>query len=68
MRSSATAASRAFSSCFRSVMSLTMPLKYRFSPTRNSLTARSIGNCEPSLRRPTTSRPIPMIFRSPVRS
>ena len=37
------------------------------SPRRNSLTARSIGNVEPSLRRPMTSRPMPMIFASPVR-
>ena len=33
---------------------------------RNSLTARSIGKVEPSRRRPSTSRPMPMIFGWPV--
>ena len=38
----------------------------RSSPKRNSLMARSIGKVVPSLRRPVTSRPMPMIFACPV--
>ena len=37
------------------------------APIFISLTASSSGNVLPSLRRPTTSLPIPMIFRIPVR-
>ena len=33
----------------------------------NSLTARSSGKMAPSLRRPWTSRPMPMMCFSPVR-
>ena len=43
-------------------------------PVKNSLSfdfispmASSIGKVEPSLRSPTTTRPTPMILRSPVR-
>ena len=37
------------------------------SPSRfASPTESSIGNREPSLRRPLTSRPVPMIFAAPV--
>ena len=36
-------------------------------PERISPTASSMGKVEPSLRCPTTTRPIPMIRRSPVR-
>ena len=36
-------------------------------PSFTSLTARSMGNVVPSLRRPVTSRPMPIIFFSPVR-
>ena len=51
----------------RSVMSRTIPVKYR-SPSRlNSPIDRDSGNSDPSLRRPVTSRPMPMIFASPVR-
>ena len=45
-----------------------MPVKKRLpSPSRHSAMERSSGTREPSLRRPSTSRPMPMIFRSPVR-
>ena len=57
---------RASSACLRSVMSRVMPVKVRRLPTRASLTARSSGKIEPSLRRPWTSRPMPMILRWPV--
>ena len=53
------------SACTRAVMSRTIPVKIRRRPRGTSLTARSTGKVLPSLRRPTTSRPIPMIFRLP---
>ena len=47
----------------RSVMSRTMPVKTRRPSKGYSLTARSMGKFEPSLRRPTTSRPEQTIVR-----
>jgi len=44
-----------------------MPTKIGALPSCASPTERSIGNTDPSLRRPTTSWPIPMIFLRPVR-
>ena len=44
-----------------------IPTKIGLPPSRASPTERSIGNTDPSLRRPTTSRPIPMIYLWPVR-
>ena len=58
---------RASSACLRSVTSWISPLNIRRPPTVNSLIERSMGNVVPSLRRPATSRPMPMILRSPVR-
>ena len=42
------------------------PVKKRRPPDRISPTDSSIGKVEPSLRWPTTTRPMPMILRSPV--
>jgi hypothetical protein len=42
------------------------PVKKRPARDRISPTASSIGKVEPSLRSPTTTRPMPMIRRSPV--
>ena len=55
------------SACLRWVTSWTSPVNIRRPPTLISLMERSIGKTVPSLRRPTTSRPMPMILRSPVR-
>ena len=52
--------------CWRSVRSRMKPVKKRCSPERISPTASSIGKVEPSLRSPTTTRPMPMMRRSPV--
>ena len=57
--------SRASVTC-RSVRSRTKPVKKRWSLERISPTASSIGKVEPSLRSPTTTRPMPMMRRSPV--
>ena len=54
------------SASLRSVMSRTIPVNMRRSPSFTSLTARSIGNMLPSFRRPFTSRPMPMILACPV--
>ena len=59
---------RRASSALRAEMSRMMPVKKRLPPlSRHSAIERSRGTSEPSLRRPSTSRPTPMIFRSPVR-
>ncbi len=50
----------------RSVTSRTMPTKAWLPASGDSPTASSIGKVEPSLRRPITSRPVPMIFATPV--
>src|SRR5438045_2539937 len=42
-------------------MSRTNPVKIRRSARTTSLMARSIGNIEPSLRRPLASRTVPLI-------
>ena len=64
---SSRAARNSASACFRWVTSCTRPVNIRRPPTWISLMERSMGKTVPSLRRPTTSRPMPMIFRSPVR-
>ena len=50
----------------RRVMSRMIPTKFRVPPSGISPTDSSIGNVVSSLRRPLTSRPIPIIFASPV--
>ena len=54
------------SSRWRWVRSRTKPVKKRSPLANASPTASSIGNTVPSLRSPSTSRPMPMIRRSPV--
>ena len=58
--------SRWVSASRRSVRSRTMPTKAWLPACGDSPTASSIGKVEPSLRRPITSRPVPMIFATPV--
>ena len=50
----------------RSVKSRTKPVNIRRPSSFDSPTESSIGNNPPSLRCPVTSRPIPMMRRSPV--
>jgi len=57
----------AASAALRSLMSRMIPTKIASPATFASPTERSIGKVEPSLRLPATSRPMPMIFFSPVR-
>ena len=49
-----------------SVRSRMMPTKAWLPPCGDSPTASSIGKVEPSLRRPITSRPMPMMRGMPV--
>src|ERR1700674_5616580 len=55
------------STSWRSVRSRMNPVKKRALSDFISPTASSIGKIEPSLRAPTTTRPVPMIRFSPVR-
>ena len=50
----------------RSVRSRINPVKNRWLAVFTSPTLHLSGKVEPSLRSPTTTRPMPMIFRSPV--
>ncbi len=63
--SACSSCNRASADC-RSVRSRTKPVKKRLSAECISPTESSIGKVEPSLRSPTTTRPMPMIRRSPV--
>ena len=56
---------RSASMRLRAEMSRTIPVNMRWPPRWTSLTERSIGKTVPSLRLPETSRPMPMILRSP---
>ena len=55
-----------FCCCVSTVMSRMIPTKARLSARGNSPTDKYMGKTVPFLWRPLTSRPIPMIFASPV--
>ena len=56
----------ASSAVLRSVMSRMLPINWRRPCRDSSETPSSIGKTLPSLRRPSNSRPVPMIFACPV--